>query len=402
MQCPDTASFLKTLVEVNLRAGVDPEIVDLLESFAALRLTHHREVDFYNAAKPVSAGDLRLQKFLQKNVHLDQGAKTFLTAYWQEMKGSGLCCIFNCAHLAQLLQTPLDQLYTLSKGRDENYHQYTIKKSSGAPRKIQAPNQQLKTVQRKILDIVLHNVPLNKHAEGFRKNRSILTNAMHHVHNLVLVKLDIQDYFPTITFRRVKGMYLQLGYPRQVATLLSSLSTHWGKLPTGSPTSPAIANIISRKLDKRLAHLGRTAGFSYSRYADDMTISGNDEKIVKMIPFFRQIIKEEGFTLNENKTRIMRSGRRQSVTGIIVNQKPNIYRRELKKLRAVLHNCKHSNLSEQAAQWARKEKAIQIPDNYTTTDFSRSLRAKIQHVKMVNPQAGKKLLAEYNSIIWPT
>lgn len=401
MQCPHKAAFLKTLVTVNQRAGVDPEVVDLIESFALLRLANNRDINFYTAARPISAGDAMLQIFLQKNLHLDERAKNFVTAYWQEMKASRLCCIFSCAHLADLLQTPLDLLHSLSRDQEKNYHIFTINKSSGADRKIQAPTQKLKAVQRKILDTVLHNVPLNQHAEGFRKRRSILTNAMHHVNHRVLVKLDIQDFFPTISYKRVKGMYLRLGYPRQVATLLSGLATHQGMLPTGAPTSPAIANIISRKLDKRFVNLGRTTGFSYSRYADDMTISGNDEKIVRMIPFFRQIIQEEGFALNERKIRIMRSGRQQAVTGVVVNKKPNIDRREIKKLRAVLYNCRHRSLKEQATFWAKKEKGMPFPRTYSITDFSRSLQAKIHFLKMVNPPIGETLLTEFHSIAWP-
>jgi len=401
MQCSDTTTFLHNLRTVNQRAGVDNEVVDLIESFVYLRLKHNHEIDFYNAAKPIPTGNKALQEFLRKNSHLDERAKNFITAYWQEMKASNLCCIFSCSHLAHLMQTPLDQLYSLARNQENNYQTFTIKKSSGKNRTIQAPNLKLKAVQRKILDTVLQHVPLNMHAEGFRKNRSIFTNAVHHVNNRVLVKLDIQDFFPTISHKRVKGMYLQLGYPQQVATLLSTLATHQGTLPTGAPTSPAIANIISRKLDKRFVNLGRKIGFSYSRYADDMTVSGNDERIVKMIPFFKEIIEDEGFAVNEQKIRIMRNGRRQTVTGVVVNQKPNVAREEIKKLRAVLHNCKHGNLIEQSEIWAKKEKSMSFPHAYSVTDFNRSLQAKIHFLKMINRPAGEKLLAEYHSIAWP-
>ena len=122
MQCPHTAAFLKTLVTVNQRAGVDPEVVDLIESFAILRLANNRDINFYTAARPISAGDAMLQIFLQKNLHLDERAKNFVTAYWQEMKASRLCCIFSCAHLADLLQTPLDLLHSLSRDQEKNYH----------------------------------------------------------------------------------------------------------------------------------------------------------------------------------------------------------------------------------------------------------------------------------------
>lgn len=401
MQCTEKDIFLRTLVEVNQRADVDSEIIDLIKAFATLRLARNLEVAYYNAARPIAANDTILKEFLQKNTHLDERVKNFITAYYQEMKASRLCCIFSCAHLAHLLQTPLERLFSLARDRRGNYHVFSIKKSSGDDRQIQAPNRELKLIQRKILNTVLQQVPLNKHAEGFRKNRSILTNAIHHVNKKVVVKLDIKDFFPSIDFNRILGMYLKMGYPHQVATLLSSLATNQRKLPTGAPTSPAIANIISRKLDKRFVHLGRKTNFAYSRYADDMTISGDDENIVKMIPFFKEIIRDEGFVVNERKIRILRNGRRQTVTGVVVNQKPNIARKEIKKLRAVLHNCKHGNLREQAMIWGRREKGISDTHSYSVSDLHRALQAKIHFIKMVNEPAGQKLLTEFNGITWP-
>jgi retron-type reverse transcriptase len=317
------------------------------------------------------------------------------------MAASRLRCIFSCAHLAHLLQIPLERLFSLARDRRALYHVFSIKKSSGADRTIQAPCRELKIVQRKILDTVLQQVPLNNHAEGFRKKRSILTNATRHVNKKVLVKLDIKDFFPSIGFNRVLGMYTHLGYPQQVATLLSSLTTTQQKLPTGSPTSPAIANIISRKLDKRFVNLGRKTNFSYSRYADDITLSGNDDNIVQMIPFFKEIIQEEGFEVNERKIRILRSGSRQTVTGVVVNEKPNIARREIKKLRAVLHNCRQGNLKKQALLWGRREKGLPATCGYSVNDLYRALQAKLHFIKMVNASAGEKLLADFNGIAWP-
>ena len=119
-----------------------------------------------------------------------------------------------------------------------------------------------------------------------------------------------------------------------------------------------------------------------------------------MIPFFKEIIEDEGFAVNENKIRIMRSGSRQTVTGVVVNQKPNIARPEIKKLRAVLHNCKHGSLNEQVKIWARNEKGISSQEDYSLGDFKRSLQAKIHFLKMINRMAGEKLLEDYHSISW--
>lgn len=400
IKCTENSIFLKNLVEVNQQAGVDSEVLDLVESYASLRLAHNREVDFYNSARTVSEKDTDLQAFLEKNKNLDERTRNFLIAYYQELKDRHLRCIFSSDHLAHLLQTPLPRLHALTRD-SRNYHVFTIKKSNGADRKIQAPNKQLKIVQRKILSTILHLVPLNKYAEGFRKKRSILTNATHHVNKKVIVKLDIKDFFPSIDSNRVFGMYLQLGYPRRVAQLLTDLSTVQKRLPTGAPTSPAIANIISRRLDKRFVNLGAKTDFTYSRYADDMTISSDTDDILKMIPFFKEIIRDEGFAVNEGKIRILRSGNRQSVTGVVVNEKPNITRREIKKLRAVLHNSKTGNLYKQAEIWAMREKGLRSYSSYSVVDFYQSLLAKIHFVRMINETTGNTLLSEFYRIPWP-
>jgi retron-type reverse transcriptase len=172
-------------------------------------------------------------------------------------------------------------------------------------------------------------------------------------------------------------------------------------LPTGAPTSPAIANIICRKLDKRFANLGKKVGFAYSRYADDLTFSSVDSQLMRMIPFFKEIIAEEGFQLNESKLRILRNGRRQTVTGVVVNEKPNISKNERKMLRAVLNNCNQGDIYSQKNKWASHQKRLPPGIPYSLDDFRRSLLAKIHFVKMVNPPAGQKLLSSYYSISWP-
>lgn len=241
-------------------------------------------------------------------------------------------------------------------------------------------------------------MPLNNHAEGFRKKRSILTNAARHLGRRVLIKIDLRDFFPSIGFDRVFGMFLSLGYPRQVALLMTNLTTHNRVLPTGAPTSPAISNIISRKLDKRFVRLGEKNGFSYSRYADDLAFSSSGEHIIKMIPFLKEIIHDEGFTVNEDKLRILRNSGRQKLTGIIVNEKPNIDRREVRKIRAVLHNCKQGNASEQARHWARREKGLLFPELYSEDTFRKSLHARINFIRQVNQKTGDILLTEFQEI----
>ncbi len=398
--CQNHKIFLTNLRLVNERARVEPDIVDLIEAYAALQLKSNLPIDFYPPLPEKFKPDKYLHDFIKNNHSVDQRVINFLVAYYRRINAGRICCIFNTIHLAKIIETPLERLNTLTHSKWQAYHTFSIPKKDGSRRTILAPNPELKVMQRRILDRILNQIPLNKYAEGFRKKRSILSNAQHHVGKKIVIKFDIQDFFPTITSSRVFGMYLQLGYPRGVARLLADLATYKGRLPMGAPTSPAIANIICRRLDSRFAGLGKSRRFSYSRYADDMTFSSDQEAVASLIPLFRQIVREEGFSLNEKKIRIMRNGRLQKVTGLVVNEKPNLPRSEIKKLRAVLHNCATGSVRSQATIWAKREKGHHFGFAYTVDDFKQSLQAKISFVVMVNPAVGENLKKQFQAINW--
>ncbi len=388
--CKNKEKFLKNLRFINQRAGVEPEIVDLIEAYARLRLDQDNKIRFYD--NKIRSKDRELEEFLNKNRYLHHRVLNFLASYFLEMKKRRLRCIFNSSHLAHLLKISTKKLNWLANDTIDHYICFHTKKRDGSIREIFAPKSRLKEVQRQILDDLLQKVGLNSHAEGFRKKRSIATNAKRHIGKEIVIKMDVKDFFPSITFERVLGMFISLGYPRQVSLLLTRLATHNGRLPIGAPTSPAISNIICRRLDKRFSKLGEKMSFDYSRYADDITISSNNKGVNKMIPFFKEIMGDEGFEINESKMRILRSGGRQKVTGIVVNKKPNIDKREIRKLRAVIYNCRHKDLKQEVKKWAKKEKNTN--NAYTVSAFRSSLLGKISFVRMVNPKAGKKLLAQ--------
>jgi len=388
--CKNKERFLENLRFINQRAGVEPEIVDLIEAYARLRLDQDNKIRFYD--NKIRSKDRELDEFLNKNRYLHHRVLNFLASYFLEMKKRRLKCIFNSSHLAYLLKISIRKLNWLANDRIDHYICFHTKKRDGSIREIFAPKSRLKEVQRQILDDLLQKVGLNSHAEGFRKKRSIATNAKRHIGKEIVIKMDVKDFFPSITFERVLGMFISLGYPRQVSLLLTRLATHNGRLPIGAPTSPAISNIICRRLDKRFSKLGEKMSFDYSRYADDITISSNNKGVNKMIPFFKEIMGDEGFEINESKMRILRSGGRQKVTGIVVNKKPNIDKREIRKLRAVIHNCRHKDLKQEVKKWAKKEKNAN--NAYTVNAFRSSLLGKMSFVRMVNPKAGKKLLEQ--------
>jgi RNA-directed DNA polymerase len=252
-----------------------------------------------------------------------------------------------------------------------HYHYWTIPKRDGSRRTITAPKSELKAVQRWLLRNVFEKLPVHHAAHGFLAARSIETNARVHAGADVVVKVDVKDFFPTITFRRVKGLVRRAGIPENVATLIALLVTESpreivqfrGKtlyvakgpraLPQGAPTSPAITNAMCLRMDKRLSGLARTMGFAYTRYADDLAFSYSKKRgqkgsrtpapIGQLLHGARQILEAEGFHVNAKKTTVMRGGNTQRITGLVVNDAPGrpparVPREVVRRLRAAIHN----------------------------------------------------------------
>lgn len=283
---------------------------------------------------------------------------------------NGLSVIRTDRELSEFLGIEYSELRFLVYHRDvvsaDHYHRYTIPKKKGGMRNIAAPKPILKTAQRTILEGILSKITVSGEAHGFLKGKSVVSGAETHIKQPALViNMDIEDFFPTITFERVRGMFKEMGYSGYIASLLSMLCTYSertgievrGKikyvattgriLPQGSPASPMITNIICRKMDKRLKGLAGRFGFVYTRYADDMSFStnnaenGNEGKFCGLVS---KILKEEGFNINKAKTRFLRKNNRQSVTGIVINNlEPGVSRKWLKNFRAAVYNAGRLN-----------------------------------------------------------
>jgi len=265
--------------------------------------------------------------------------------------------------VAAALALSVGQLRHMSQHRHRetvpHYITFAIPKRSGGERLIHAPKRRLKAVLRTLDRLLVSQLPKSDHAHGFVKGRSIASNAAPHVGKAVVLHFDIKDCFPTIHYGRVRGLLIALGYSYPIAALLAVLMTEAprqpvaaeGKLyhvPTGprvcvqgAPTSPGLCNAILLRLDHRLAGLARKHGFAYTRYADDLSFSGNDTaKIAKFIKLAPTIVAAEGFAVNTEKTRIQRAGRRQAVAGVVVNKVMGLSRQERRKLRSALHRQK--------------------------------------------------------------
>lgn len=310
-----------------------------------------------------------------------------LTTDEEQLQRYGLPVWKTEQELAAALGITVGQLrhFSIHRQRETSPHYVTfaLKKRSGGTRLIHAPKRKLKGLQRRLNELLIGRLPVSQAAHGFRVGRSVATNAGPHVGKPVVVKLDLQNCFPSIGFGRVRGLLIALGYGYPLATALAVLVTEAPRQPVeidgklyhvpvgpracvqGAPTSPGICNAVLCRLDRRLSGLARKRGFAYTRYADDLTFSGDDASGVKvLVALVSRIVKEEGFQLNRKKTRILRKGRCQRVTGVIVNDKLGLSRKERRRMRAGLHRLANA-------------------DSISPSEVKR-LQGKIAYLQMIN------------------
>lgn len=222
---------------------------------------------------------------------------------------------------------------------DAFYTTYERPKRRGGTRTITAPDRALKRFQRCLLENAFARVPQHDAVHGFVRGRGIASNAAVHVGQPLVVNVDVKGFFPSTSWQRVveASRFLADGrIPRSAALFVADLCCYRGALPTGSPTSPAIANLVLRRIDRALATRCAKIGVRYTRYADDLTFSG-DDRAKRVIPFVRSLLAEVGYELDLSKTQLYRRGRQQIVTGLTVNDRVNVKRSDRRRLRAAVH-----------------------------------------------------------------
>jgi hypothetical protein len=240
-----------------------------------------------------------------------------------------------------------------SSQRERLYSSHELEKRGGGTRTISAPEHPIKFLQQQFLRVCTALFPRHKCAHGFEPGRSPATHASHHVRKNWVWTIDIEDFFPSIHWGRVRGMFRV--YPVEAsdpaARALANLTTYDGSLPQGAPTSPILSNLICRKLDSRLFQWARDNGYAYTRYADDLTFSTNKDAFSQGDrSFIKEIVEDEGFSVHPDKERLMPCHGRQMVTGLIVNEKVNVPREFIGGLRALLHNVEEHGWKSQVAR----------------------------------------------------
>lgn len=300
-------------------------------------------------------------------------------------------------------------------GRLRHYYYRPLTKRYGQVRLIEAPKTRLKEIQRRILKSILVRIPPHHAAHGFCAGRSIRTFATPHVGKTVVLKIDLQDFFPSISAARIRAVFRVVGYPEGVADLLTGLCTNatpddvWqvaqarsrlvlrevcGRysrphLPQGAPTSPSLANLCAYRMDCRLSGLARSAGAVYTRYADDLVFSGDEDFLRAARRFHVHVcatVMEEGFSVHHRKTRIMQQGVRQRVAGVVVNDRLNVPREDFDRLKATLTNCIRFGPQGQNRDGLE--------------GYRQHLNGRVSFVESLIPAKGQRLRSLYDRIEW--
>ncbi|MGB3314903.1 MAG: reverse transcriptase family protein [Albidovulum sp.] len=281
-----------------------------------------------------------------------------------------------------------------------HYRHHLIPRKSGGLRLIEEPKPLLKRLQRQILHGLLELIPPHPASFGFVRGRNCIKAAARHAGEEAVVAFDLADFFPSIAANRIYGLFRAIGYPRAVARDLAGLCTTRTPpevaqttglslpgnylnrhLPQGAPTSPALANLAAHALDRRLSGLAASLDANYTRYADDLSFSGDPRIIPILTRAVPSIAVEEGFRLNPTKTRVMTAAGHQSVTGITVNQHVNIPREDYDRLKATIHHL------GRADDTRRNDRA-----------FLSRVSGQIGWIEQVNPARGLKLRARLDAL----
>ena len=339
------------------------------------------------------------------------------TVFW------GIPKIESIGELAQWFRLPFRELEWFAdlKGLERSarsseslrhYHYQIVEKRSGGLRLIESPKQRMKALQRQILEEVVNRIPAHEAVHGFVKGRSIRTFAQPHAGQTVVLRMDLQNFFPSIRSARIQGLFRTLGYPETVADIFGGICTNStpqnvfrradqgdlaeekalyarSHLPQGAPTSPALANACCYRMDCRLAGLAKAAGATYTRYADDLAFSGGPDFQRAMKGFEKYVafvVADEGLVINFRKTRTMNRATRQHLAGLVVNDRLNVKRADIKRLEAILTNCIHKGPASQ---------------NREGHPFFRAhLEGKVVFVSMINPDKGGQLRVLFERIQW--
>lgn len=243
------------------------------------------------------------QVYLSENVQ-SYADRQLLEVYVEKLFSNQTVVILNFHHLAHLLGINSRTLSIVLRNIDNYYHKFEIKKRKGGKRVIVSPSPILIEVQNWILKEILEKIDLHEACIGYVKGKNVIDNAKPHLQSKYIAKIDIEEFFPSIRINRIISIFKHLGYTNKISYYLAKLCSYENRLPQGACTSPTISNIVAKRLDARLAGLADAFNLNYSRYADDLTFSG-DMLPYKIVDYINDILLSEKFKINHSKTKLL-------------------------------------------------------------------------------------------------
>ena len=303
---------------------------------------------------------------------------------------------------------------------DEKYLSFEMPKQTGGVRQISAPATHLKSIQSTLAEKLEEIYSPQTPAHGFVKTKSIITNADQHIARRYVLNVDLKNFFGTINFGRVRGMFMAHPYniPQKVATVLAQICCHDNELPQGAPTSPIISNMICSRLDSDLRRLAKKHRCRYTRYADDITFSTNKRKFPSEIATTKvdednhretivgheleKMIKDNGFELNKSKSRLQSRRERQEVTGLVTNKKRNVNRRFIRTTRAMLYSWITEGGAAATSKHYKKNHSHYVADFKDPPTIDRIIRGRLEFIRSVRGkgfQAYITMARKYNAHI---
>lgn len=350
--------------------------------------------------------------------------------YIHGLEEKELPVIFSLEHLAMQIGIQSDYVRNLigDGKRDvvyqyehkyKRYNYFKLKKRDGRFREIMTPAKDLKFIQKWILVNILSKYVLADSCKGFRKGISIFDNAKVHEKSDIILKIDLLKFYDTITEKRIYGVFKSLGYVNNLAYSFAKITTakhresYWNDfdenskkvlnelveikppiLPQGAPSSPMLSNILATKMDYRFEALARKLSFKYSRYADDLTFSIKTGGKLPSLKLITKIVLDEGFFINSNKTKYMKKGCKQYVTGLTTTNDINLSKEYRKEIKEHIYYCRkfgvNSHLERRKSEFSK----------YNNIKFHNWLYGHLCFIKSINENASKKMLEDFNKINW--
>lgn len=306
--------------------------------------------------------------------------------YAEKLFSNNVPVIYNTSHLSALVGYRKQYLKKVVVYTSYFYRDFSILKRNGKRRPISEPLPSLKEIQLWILENILYKVHVSPFAKAYKPGVTIMDNLKFHKNQPKVLALDMDNFFPSIKIEAVHEIFFRLGYSKILSDLLAKLCCKDNSLPQGAPTSPYLSNIFFNRADNIISDYCKERKIMYTRYADDLTFSGNfDEK--ELLAKITNVVNGLGLTINENKSRLMTPNTRQTVTGIVVNQKPQVVFHKRNRLRKDLYYIKKFGFSDHMKRRKIKQ-----------SNYLEHLIGKVNFVVQINPE--DKEFQEYKAYLF--